>query len=331
MMKKAAFKIVFSLVFVFVLVFAVSGPSAFAADYPSKPITMIDPWPPGGGVDIVGRIVASVGAEVLGQPLIMKYVAGAAGVRGAGEITTAKPDGYTIILVAFGAIVNQAVADPQSATYKKEDFVFLSQISASPCVLVANPKAPFKDLKGLVSYVKANPGKIVYSSSGRFGFVHSAFARLIGATGLQGKMIHLPAKGGAGAAKECLGGHTMVTGGTPGVTAPHIRAGSFIPLAVCDTTRWPDLPEVPTLKEALGLDITPTTLWVAPAVPNKTPADRIAFLRARFKTIPETPSVQKLASRTGDQIVYLSGPEMQEKWNKEWSEASQLLTILLEK
>jgi tripartite-type tricarboxylate transporter receptor subunit TctC len=331
MMNKKVFRIVSVFIFTLVFMFAVSGPACFAADYPAKPITMIDPWPPGGGVDIVGRIVASVGAEILGQPLIMKYVSGAAGVRGAGEIVTAKPDGYTIILVAFGAIVNQAVADPKSTAYKKDDFVFLSQISASPCVLVANPKAPFKDLKGMVSYVKANPGKIVYSSSGRFGFVHSAFARLIGATGLEGKMIHLPAKGGAGAAKECLGGHTMVTGGTPGVTAPHIRAGSLIPLAVCDTQRWPDLPDVPTLKEALGMDITPTTLWVAPAVPKETPADRVAFLREGFKKILATPSVKKLATRTGDRIVYLSGQEMQEKWNTEWAEANKLLKILLEK
>jgi tripartite-type tricarboxylate transporter receptor subunit TctC len=292
---------------------------------------MIDPWPPGGGVDIMGRIVASVGREVLGQPLIMKYVAGAAGVRGAGEIARSKPDGYTVGLLGFGAIVNQAVADPESATYKKDDFVFLAQISASPCILVANPKAPFKTLKEMIGYAKANPGKIVYSSSGRFGFVHSAFARLISATSLQKKMVHLPAKGGAEAVKECLGGHTMVTGGTPSVTGPHIRAGLFIPLAVYDTKRWAELPQVPTIKEALGIDITPTTFWVAVCVPKSTPADRIRFLRQGYKKILATESVVKMAKRIGDPISYLTGPDMQEKWDQEWSEANQLLDVLLEK
>lgn len=316
----------------FLLVFTVFGSNGLAAEkYPVKPITMIDPWPPGGGVDIAGRMLTSVATEYLGQPLIMKYIAGAAGVRGAEAISRAKPDGYTIGLIAFGAIVNQPVSQPETATFGKDDFVFIAQIVASPCVYVANPKAPFKTLPEMIKYVKENPGKIVYSSSGRFGYVHSAFARLIKVAGLEGKMVHLPTKGGAAAVKECLGGHTMVTGGTPGVVTPHIKGGTLISMAICDNERWPTLSEVPTVKEVLGKDITPTALWTAACVPKGTPADRIQFLREGFAKMAQDKSVVKMAERTGDRIIYLSGPDMQNKWETEWKEAKELIPILMEK
>ena len=331
-MKRASNKLVLIMVIAVASSIILLGAVAKAADpFPTKPITMIDPWPPGGGVDIIGRILASVATEHLGQPLVMKYISGAAGVRGAEEGSLATPDGYTITLIGFGAIVTQTVSMPEKATFGKDDFVFIAQASTSPCVLVANPKAPFKTIKELIAYVKKNPGKIVYSSSGRFGFVHSAVGRLIKAAGIEGTMIHLPTKGGAAAAKELLGGHTMLSGGTVSLLEPHIRAGSVVPLAICDTKRNPLIPDVPTIKEASGFDISPTTLWVAPAVPKGTPADRVEFLRKGFKKILEDKSVIKLAARTGDQISYLSGPDMQKKWEQEFSEAGALSSILLEK
>ena len=329
-MKRLGSKLV--LLMAFLMAFTVCGPSGLAAEkYPVKPITMIDPWPPGGGVDIVGRVLASVAAEYLGQPLIMKYISGAAGVRGAEAVSRAKPDGYTIGLIAQGAIVNQSVSSPERASFGKDDFVFLAQVTATPCVLVANPKAPFKTLPEMVEYVKKNPGKIVYSSSGRFGFVHTAFARLQKATGIQGKMVHLPTKGGAAALKECLGGHTMATGATVAVCTPHIKGGTVIPLAICDTERWPTLPEVPTVKEVLGMDVTPTQLWIAPAVPKGTPAERVEFLRDGFGKICKDQSALKLAERAGDKIVYMDALAFQKKWDNEWKEGKEMSSILLEK
>jgi tripartite-type tricarboxylate transporter receptor subunit TctC len=329
-MKRFESKLV--LLLVPVLVFAVFVSTGLAAGkYPTKPITAIDPWPPGGGVDIVGRMLGSVAAEYLGQPLILKYISGAAGVRGAEAVSRAKPDGYTIGLFTMGAIINTPTSQPETAPFGKDSFVWIAQFTASPCVLVAHPKAPFKTLPEMIKYVKANPGKIVYSSSGRFGFVHVAFARLIQAEGLKGKMVHLPTKGGAGAVKEALGGHTMATGGTPGVTSPHIRGGTLIPMAVCDTKRWPTLPDIPTLKEVLGKDITPTKLWVSACVPKGTPKDRIQFLREGFAKMAQNKSVVKMAIRIGDRIEYLSGPDMQKKWENEWKEAKGLLPILMEK
>ena len=329
-MKRCGSKLV--LLMVFVLVFTVFGSSGLAAGkYPAKPITVIDPWPPGGAVDIASRILASVAAEYLGQPLIMKYIAGAAGVRGAEAISRAKPDGYTVGLIAFGAITNQTVSQPERATFGKDNFVWIAQSSASPVVYVANPKAPFKTLPEMVRYVKKNPGKIVFSSSGRFGVIHVAYARLQKLTGTEGTMVHLPTKGGAGAVKECLGGHTMITGGLPGVVMPHIKAGTLIPLGVCDKQRWPTLPDIPTVKEVLGKDITPTNLWVSTCVPKGTPADRVKYLREGFKKICQDKSVVKLATYTGDMIIYMDGPEFQKKFEAEWEEAKGLVSILLEK
>lgn len=317
-----------SLLIAFVLFFGFIGLAA--AEYPTKPITLVDPWPPGGGGDLAGRMVASVAAEFLGQPLIMKYVTGAAGIRGTEYTSRSKPDGYTIGIVGMGAAVNQNVAYPENATFGKDSLIFIAQMVASPCVLVASPKAPFKTLPEMVKYVKANPGKVVYSSSGRFGYVHTAVARLIQAEGLEGKMIHLPTKGGAAAVKECLGGHTMVTGGTPGVTGPHIRGGTLIPLGLCDTERWPMLKEVPTLKEVLGKDINPTTLWLSTAVPKGTPPEIVEFLRDGFTKILNNKSVVRLGQRTGDLIRYLSGPDMQKKWEGEWKDAAVLIPVLKE-
>lgn len=314
------------------LTFSMNVAPTLAADkFPSKPITMIDPWPPGGSADIVGRILASVAQEYLGQPLVMKYRAGAAGVRGSEAVSRADADGYTMGILGFGAIINQVVAYPKRAPYKKDDFVFICQMSSNPCVLVANEEAPFKTLKEMIKYVKANPSKVVYSTSGRFGFVHTGFARLIKAAGLEGKMLHLPTKGGAGAAKECLGGHSMVTGGTTGVVLPHIASGSFVPLAVCLDKRMPELPKVPTVSELLGVKVGPTTFWTALCVPKGTPSDRVKLLRVKFAEVLKDKSVIKLFKRTGARLVCLTGEQMQKKWDDEWKSGKELVSVLLEK
>ena len=316
----------------FMLAFTVCASSGLAEDtFPSKPITMIDPWSPGGGCDIMGRILASVAAENLGQPIIMKYITGGSGVRGAEALTRANADGYTTATIAYGAIINQTVSQPDKAHFGKDDFVWVCQVSAGPCVLVANPKAPFKTIPEMVEYVKKNPGKIIYSSSGRFGFVHTAWARLIRAMGIEGKMIHLPTRGGGPAMKECLGGHALVTGGTPAVSSQHIQAGTVIPLGTSDDERWPLLKQIPTVKEVIGKEISPTTLWIAIAVPKGTPPDRVEFLREGFKKIMDTQSVQRLMARTGDVPKYMSGPDFQKKFDREWAEGKDMASLLLEK
>ena len=329
-MKAASFK---SGLGIFVIILAVTlalTPAVGAEKYPSRPITLIVGYSAGGITDGIARTLIETVKEVLGVPVVVLNKPGAGTAIAIETVKNSKPDGYTIGIVGMGAAVNQNVAYPENATFGKDSLIFIAQMVASPCVLVASPKAPFKTLPEMVKYVKANPGKVVYSSSGRFGFVHTAVTRLIQAEGLEGKMIHLPTKGGAAAVKECLGGHTMLTGGTPGVTGPHIRGGTLIPLGLCDNERWPMLKEVPTLKEVLGKDISPTTLWLSTAVPKGTPADRVQFLRDGFNKILHNKSVVRIGQRTGDLIRYLSGPDMQKKWEGEWKDAAVLIPVLKE-
>ena len=330
-MRRLESKIVLAVFMSLFLTFGALGVSAQAGDYPDKPITMIDPWPPGGGADLIGRVAASVSTEYMGQPLIMKYVAGAAGLRGAEAVSRSDADGYTIGLIGQGAIANQTVTMGDKATFKKDDFIFLCQMTANPCLLVANAKAPFKTLPEMIEYVNAHPGEVVFSSSGRFGFVHTAYARLMEAADIRGKMTHLPTSGGAAATKECLGGRSMVTGNPPGVLSAHIEAGTLIPLAICDTKRAAAFPNVPTVKEALGVDVTPTEFWVSPAVPKGTPPERVQFLREQFAKICTDKSVVKMAERMDNPINYVSGEDFQKKWDNEWVEAARLADVFMDK
>lgn len=310
----------------FLLVLPILGVMAmnsYAVDYPDKPIIMIDPWPPGGSADLTGRLAASVASEYLKQPISMKYEAGAAGMRGAEALSRADADGYTVGLIGQGAIINQT-ANMQKAPFGKDDFEFIGQMTALPCLLVAKADAPFKSLNEMVAYIKAHPKEIVYSSSGRYGFVHTAIVRVLAAADAKNTMIHLPTKGGAAATTELLGGRSQVSGNPVSVLAPHIKAGTIIPLAICDTERHPDLPDVPTVSEVLGVDVTPTEFWIAPAVPKGTPPERLKYLRDKFAEISKDPSVNKMAAKMGNPIRYISGEDFQKKWDKEWKEAKEL-------
>src|SRR5436309_809625 len=232
-----------------------AGP-AFAQDvYPSRAITIINAFPPGGINDIVTRPLATAMEPILKQPVVVETKAGAAGQIGAQVAASANPDGYTLLSHNTGisgyAEVDKLFGRPVKTT--RADFIPLARLIADPVLLLVNDQQPYKTLQEFIDAAKANPGKLVFSSGGLYGASHLPLAYLEKATGPL-KLPHLPTSGGGPAITAALGNNAQVTTQSVSATLPHIRAGKLRPLANFAATRSKMLPDVPTLKE-LGYDV----------------------------------------------------------------------------
>jgi tripartite-type tricarboxylate transporter receptor subunit TctC len=239
--------------------------------YPSRPITLIVPFPPGGSTDIVGRIVAEALGKQLGQPVVVDNKAGAGGALGAKAIASANADGYTIGLATVSTHVINPLVQPNAAKYDPiKDFTLISQIASIPNVVALNPTVPAKNMKEFLSYVKANPGKLNYATPGSGSLGH-----LMGeAFKSDGKVFitHIPYRGAGPALNDVLAGQVQVLFDNLPSSLPHIQSGKLVPLAVASKTRLPNLPSIPTFAE-LGLPSVNDAAWVGLIAPAKIPVD----------------------------------------------------------
>src|SRR5688500_6188120 len=255
---------------------------AFAQDpYPSKPITMIVPFPPGGVADIVGRPLASQMEKALKQPVVVVNRTGAGGAVGMAAAAKAAPDGYTI-LMALSSISIFPVSDRISGkppSYEMRDFAPIALITADPTVLVVSADSPWKNLKEFVASAKADPGKIKYSSSGVYGTLHVSMEIFAHAAGIQ--LFHVPYGGGGPALTALLGGqvHALASGPAPAVG--QIKAGKMRALASWSSERLPLMPDVPTFKE-LGYDAE-FYIWSGVFAPAAIPTPVLDRLRAAVR------------------------------------------------
>lgn len=256
--------------------------SAQDAAYPARPITMVVPFPPGGVADTVGRPVAEAMGRYLKQPVVIENKAGAGGGIGMAQVAKARPDGYTL-LMALSSFVVLPEADKvqqRSPMFRLDQFTPIARFAADPTVLVVRADSPWKTYADFIGFVKGNPGRVSFGSSGNYGTMHMPMEQLKAATG--GFMLHVPYTGAGPAVLALLSGQVDSLSTGPASVLQQIQAGKLRPLAHWGEGRLAALPDVPSLTE-LGVRLT-YSQWAGLFAPAETPGAVIDLLRqaARF-------------------------------------------------
>ncbi len=308
----------------FVLSLAVPGAAAAQESYPTRPITVVNPFPPGGLADLTLRPLVGPLERILKQPVVLVNKSGAAGAVGMQSVAVAKPDGYTI-LVSVPAISLLPEVDAlfgRAPVFSRDQFTGIARINADPTILVVNADLPWKSLKELLDDAKRRPGEITFSSSGIYGASHVPMEMLLEAAGGL-KMRHLPTSGGGPATTAVLGGHAHLWASTTGPAAPHIKSGKFRALAVSGATRHPHFPDVPTMKE-LGYDVE-YYLWVAVFAPKNIPAHAFQALQEATRKAVQEPDFRSAMDKIHVPIAYQSADEFNAWWD---ADARRLAAVI---
>lgn len=238
--------------------------------YPARPVKLIVPFPPGGPTDIMGRTAAKAMGDALGQSFVVENKAGAGGNIGTDAVAKAAPDGYTIGLSAISSLAIAPYLYDKLPFQVEKDFAPISLVGTTPCVIVVHPSAPFADLKGLVAYAKANPGKLGYATSGIGTSNHLAAELLQSVAGIE--LTNIPYKGSSQIVPDLLSGTVIMSMETSlATTLQHIRSGKLKALAVTSPTRAKALPDVPTVAES-GYPGFAVETWFGLVAPAATPA-----------------------------------------------------------
>lgn len=291
-----------------ILALAVAGSAGAQEVFPNRPITIVNPFPPGGQADLTGRPLAASLERILKQPVVLVNKPGAAGAVGMQSVAVAKPDGYTI-LITVPAISTLPEVDKlfeRTPAYSRDQLVPLALINADPTIVVANADQPWKSVKELLDDAKRRPNEIIFSSSGIYGASHVPMEMLLQAAGGL-KMRHLPTAGGGPATTAVLGNHAQVWCSPPGVASAHIKSGKLRPLAVTGAARHPHFPDVPTLKE-LGYDVE-YYLWIGLFVPAATPAGPVKALREAVRQAVDDASFKSAMEKIQTPIAYKDADE----------------------
>ena len=286
----------------FALLFSATAVSA--QEWPNKPIRWVVPYPPGGSVDIVSRLMQNRMSEGLGQPIVIETRGGAGGAVGTAEVARAAPDGYTFLFTLSSHTINPHL---YRLNYDVErDFASVSLIVSIPQLLAVNPATPFKSIKDVIAAAKAQPGKLSYASAGNGTPSHIAGELLKLRTGID--LVHVPYKGGGPAVTDTLAGQVPMLFLTAAAVMGHARAGKLRPLAVTTLKRSPGAPEVPTVAEALALPDYEVDSWIAMFAPTKTAPSVIARMQKELARVVQLPEVRtRLIEQTADPVA--SSPE----------------------
>jgi len=282
--------------------------SAVAAqDYPSKPVRMVVGFPPGGGTDVVARMLQPRLGELLGQPIVIDNRPGATGTVAAGHVAKSAPDGYTIMM---GHVSVNAIAPSlfSNLPYDVErDFAPIGIAAAVPHIVVVHPSLSVATLKELIAYLKARPGQVTFPSAGNGSMPHLAGELFQSMAGV--KLVHVPYKGSGQSMQDLLGGQHLVAFDTMPASAPHVRSGKLRALAVSSSERVSTLSDVPTAEEA-GLPGYVVTTWYGVFAPAGTPPAIVKRLHAELVKAMRTPDVhEKLQGIGADGSVSKSPAE----------------------
>ena len=295
------------------IVLGIAGAALAQDAYPSKPITLIVPFPPGGVADIVGRPFADALSRELKTPVIIENKAGAGGGIGMGLVAKAKPDGYTLLL-ALSSISILPEADKvigRTPLYQLDQFTPIARLTADPTVLAVRAESPWKTLSEFVADARKRPGAISYGSSGNYGTMHVPMEMFAQSASI--KLLHVPFTGAGPAVVALLGGNIDAVASGPSTVIPHVKAGKLRVLASWGDKRLVSLPDVATLGES-GFDAV-FFQWSALFAPAGAPEPVIAKLREAARVAAaDTRFVGALAA-VETPVQYLDAPELKRFWD----------------
>jgi tripartite-type tricarboxylate transporter receptor subunit TctC len=295
--------------------------SAAAQSWPQKPLRYIVPFPPGAFNDTLARTLAAELPKTLGQPVVVENRPGGNTIIGTDAAAKSPPDGYTLFGAALPfAVVQSLYKAPFDVT---KDFAPITLAGVTPNLLVAHPSVPFSDVKGLIAYAKANPGKLNYASTGNGTSNHLSFELFKNMT--KTFVVHIPYKGSAPAVTDLIAGQVQVMfDNTPNVL-PHVKAGKLKALGVSSRTRTPLAPEIPPVHEA-GVPGYDVTVWFGVLTVAGTPREVVQRLNTEMVKILTSPEIRERFGRTGVEVVAGTPEHFQKYLNAEvdrWAKVIQ--------
>jgi tripartite-type tricarboxylate transporter receptor subunit TctC len=274
---------------------------AAAQAYPSKPINLVVPNPPGGLVDTSARIVADSLGKVLNQSIVVDNRGGGSGNVAYAHVARAPADGYTLLTSYSAYHVGNPSLSPR-LPWAQKDFTPIALVTVATNVIAAHPSVPANTLSEFIAYLKKNPGRLSYASQGSGSVSHIGTEMFKGQTGTS--MVHIPYKGSGDAIRDVLSGQVQVFMSTPPSVMQHVQSGKLKAFAVTGQSRHPGLPNVPTTAQA-GLKGFELESWVAIFAPAGTPADVVSRLSTGIKQALESPEAKTRADTAGIEIRYL--------------------------
>jgi tripartite-type tricarboxylate transporter receptor subunit TctC len=295
-------------------------------EYPTKVITLINPLPPGGTLDLQGRAFAGVAEKYLGKPIAVLNKTGAAGGVGSLAGAQAKPDGYTLCLgwsAQTGLIIGEILAG-RKPSFTIDDFVVLGQFTDSSPVFLVPYNSPWKTIQQALGDIKAQPNTYSFSSGGIQSISHLPMEVLIAELGL--KLRHVPFQGGGPAFTALIGGHVQCSSQYPGTSLPKIKAKQLRVLAQFGEKRIKNYEDVPTFKE-LGYNVVHSS-WVGLVAPKGTPAPIVEKLRAVVRDVTQDPAFVDIIEKAGDEVAYADAEKTKKSWLKEYDRLYKLLEFM---
>jgi tripartite-type tricarboxylate transporter receptor subunit TctC len=283
-----------------------AGVAAAQGAYPSKPISLIVPNPPGGLVDTSARILGDTLGKVLGQPVVIDNRPGGSGNVAYSFVARAPADGYTLLTSYSAYHVGNPSLSPK-LPWAQKDFTPIALITVATNVIAAHPSVPANSLQEFIAYLKKNPGKLSYASQGNGSVSHIGTEMFKSRTGTS--MVHIPYRGSGAAIADVLSGQVQVFMTTPPSVMQHVQSGKLKAFAVTGKARHPGLPNVPTTAEA-GLKGFELESWVAIFAPAGTPADVVQKLGTGIRQALETPEARSRTDAAGIEIRYQAAPQL---------------------
>src|SRR4051812_3659257 len=272
--------------------------AASAQTYPTRPLRLVVPFAPGGGTDVTARYVATKLAERVAQPVIVDNRPAASGVVGADLVAKAAPDGYTLLVVSVTFVISSALQ--KGLPYTVNDFAPITLLIASPLGLLLHPSVPATNVKELIAYAKANPGKLNYGSSGAGSIAHLSTELLNSMAGI--RMTHIPYKGVAAYTTAQLGNEIQVGMSNMFSTMSHWKAGRLRLIAHAGAKRIGSMPELPTIAES-GVPGYEAIIWYGFMAPAKTPRPLIQKLHTEIVAIANTADAREVFESQGNDVV----------------------------
>ncbi len=269
---------------------------ASAQAFPSRPVKLVAPFPPGGPIDVLSRLVGEHFTRRTGQAVVVENRPGGAGNIGIDQVAKAAPDGYTWLFVPQGNITINATLIPNMPFNWDRDFTPVTLVAYAPNMLAVSPALPVKNLAELLAYARANPGKVSYGSPGVGSSLHLAGELLRREAKID--IVHVPYKGTTQAMADLIGGQIGMMFGAVPTLMPQVRAGKLRAIAVTVAKRSPAAPDLPTLIEG-GVKDFDVPSWYGALVPAKTPVDVVAKIHSEIAAIVTTPEVQKALEAQG--------------------------------